>query len=195
MTRDTAPAQASEPVAAYPARRESSRRAILAAATELFAERGYDQVTIRDIAARAHLSPAMVMKCGGSKRDLFLKVAKIVPPPLPDAPPSELGARLVEEILSRSRQQAVEPLARALTLRLSAPDPESVRDQFIAGYVDPLAERLGGDADARLRAELVAAALVGLVAAARIFDVPATGTAQDEVIRRYGAVVQQLIDA
>ncbi|MFC7547803.1 TetR/AcrR family transcriptional regulator [Plantactinospora sp. GCM10030261] len=72
----------------------SSRQAVLAAATELFAERGYDQVTIRDIATRAALSPAMVMKCGGRKRELFLRSATITPPSLPDVPRSELGVRL-----------------------------------------------------------------------------------------------------
>ncbi|WP_238011259.1 TetR family transcriptional regulator [Dactylosporangium sp. AC04546] len=172
----------------------TSRQAILAAAAELFAERGYDQVTIRDIAARAALSPAMVMKCGGSKHELFLQSARIIPPPLPDVPRSELGPRLVEELLSRSQREAVEPLARALVLRLSAPDPDSVRQQFIAGYLEPLTERLGGDADARLRAELVVAALTGLAAAIRVFDTPAVGARPDEVVRRYGAAVQQLID-
>jgi len=172
----------------------SSRLAILAAATELFAERGYDQVTIRDIAARADLSPAMVMKCGGSKRELFLRSATITPPPLPDVPRSQLGARLVDDLLARARRDAIEPLARALNLRLSAPDGESVSRRFTAGYLDPLAERLGGDADARLRAELVVAALAGLAATTRIFDTPAAGAAPDEVVRRYGAVVQHLID-
>ncbi|NIQ52267.1 MAG: helix-turn-helix transcriptional regulator, partial [Gemmatimonadetes bacterium] len=68
-----------------------SRDAILTAAAELFAERGFDQVTIRDIATRANLSPAMVMKCGGSKKQLFYRTARITPPPLPAVPDSELG--------------------------------------------------------------------------------------------------------
>ncbi|WP_432837730.1 TetR family transcriptional regulator [Dactylosporangium sp. CA-092794] len=184
----TRPAAADEPA---PGR---SRQAILAAAAELFAEHGYDQVTIRDIAVRADLSPAMVMKCGGSKRELFLLSAKIAPPPLPDVPRSELGARLVEELLIRSRRGAIEPLARALNLRLSAPDPDSVRQQFTAGYLDPLTERLGGDTDARLRAELVVAALTGLAATTRIFNTPAAAAAPDEVIRRFGTIIQDLID-
>ncbi|MEV8511699.1 TetR family transcriptional regulator [Dactylosporangium sp. NPDC051484] len=187
-------APATEPDAADAPAPGSSRQAVLAAATELFAERGYDQVTIRDIAARADLSPAMVMKCAGSKRELFLRSARITPPPLPDVPRSELGARLVEELLTRFRREAIEPLARALNLRLSAPDPDSVRQQFVAGYLDPLGERLGGDADARLRAELVVAALTGLAASVRIFNTPAMGAAPDEVIRLYGTAIQHLID-
>src|SRR5690606_29040310 len=99
------------------------RGAILSAATELFAERGYDQVTIRDIAARARCSAAMVMKCGGSKRELFYAAATINPPPLPDVPDSELGAALVNELVSRYTDEALEPLNRALVLRITAPDP------------------------------------------------------------------------
>lgn len=172
-----------------------SREAILAAAAELFAERGFNQVTIRDIAARADLSPAMVMKCGGSKKELFYETATIVPPTLPDVPLEQLGASLVRDLLRRvSDEQAIEPLIRALVLRLSAPDPESVRERFVTGYLDPLAVRLGGDEDARLRAELAVAALLGLAATVRVFEVPTSATVPDEVVRRYGPVVQALLE-
>jgi AcrR family transcriptional regulator len=170
-----------------------SRAAILAAAAELFAERGFNQVTIRDIAARADLSPAMVMKCGGSKRELFYETATIMPPSLPDVPLSHLGTTLVRELLQRFTDASLEPLNRALVLRLSAPDPESVRQRFISGYLDPLAERLGGDQDAQLRAELAVAALIGLAATLRVFEAPSSGAAPEEVVKRYGPVVQSLL--
>jgi AcrR family transcriptional regulator len=153
-----------------------------------------NQVTIRDIAARADLSPAMVMKCGGSKRELFYEAATVVPPALPDVPSAHLGQALVRELLERFCASSVEPLSRALVLRLSAPDPESVRQRFISGYLDPLAERLGGDQDAHLRAELAVAALVGLAATLRVFEAPASGATPDEVAQRYGPVVQTLLD-
>ncbi|MFW6090485.1 MAG: TetR family transcriptional regulator [Actinomycetota bacterium] len=175
-------------------RADRSKDAILAAAAELFAERGFDQVTIRDIATRANLSPAMVMKCGGSKKQLFYRAARITPPPLPAVPDSELGEALVRELLDRFGRRDIESLNRALVLRLSAPDPDSVRERFISGYIDPLTERLGGDDDARLRAELVVAALLGLAVSLRILQAPASGSASEEVARRYGATLQRLID-
>lgn len=171
-----------------------SRPAILAAAAELFAERGYRQVTIRDIAARAGASPAMVMKCGGSKQELFYETATIDPPPLPAVPTDQLGRVLVAELLDRVEEATIEPLTRAVVLRLSAPDPEAVRERFVTGYLDPLAERLGGGADARLRAELAVAALSGLAVTLRIFEVPLSRARRDEVEQRYGAAVQQLLD-
>jgi len=67
-------------------------------------------------------------------------------------------------LLRRFSASALHPLDPALVLRLSAPDPESVRHRFISGYLAPPAQRLGGEQDARLRAELAVAAQVGLAA-------------------------------
>ncbi|MDV6270855.1 TetR/AcrR family transcriptional regulator [Rhodococcus globerulus] len=171
-----------------------ARDATIAVATELFAERGYSDVTIRDIAYLANLSPAMIIKCFGSKENLFHEVATVKPLSLPDVPDSELGERLVRDLFDRFQANAIEPMARAFVLRLTAPDPDSVRKNFTEGYFDPLAERLGGGADARLRAELVVSALVGLAATLRIFDPRAISERTDEVQHSYGMTVQRLLD-
>ncbi|MFH5824693.1 TetR family transcriptional regulator [Georgenia sp. AZ-5] len=181
------------PAASTEERRSPSRDAVLVAARELFAERGYNKVTIRDVAAGAGLSPAMVMKCAGSKRELFYQAATLTPPPLPDVPDAELGATLVRQLVERTEAGAIEPLTRALILRLSGPDPDSVRQRFTVGYLDPLTERLGGDEQARLRAELVIAALAGLTVNLRIFEMPVSRERTEEVIRLYGALLQRLM--
>ncbi|GAB2699512.1 TetR/AcrR family transcriptional regulator [Thalassiella azotivora] len=173
---------------------ETSRQTVLEAATELFAERGFRQVTIRDVAARAGLSPAMVMKCWGSKNELFYAAATVEPPPLPDVPDDRLGEALVAGVVDRLARDAIEPLTRAYVLRLSSPDPESVQRRFVTGYLDPLTERLGGDDDARLRAELVVAALLGLAATLRVFEAPTGRARPGDVVGRFGAVVQALVD-
>lgn len=170
-----------------------SRQAILDAASELFSTRAYGQVTIRDIAARAGISPALVMKRGGSKQDLYHATARITPPPLPDVPDGELGRALVSDLLERHQRGDIEHLARALMLRLTAPDPDTVRTHFLHGYVEPLAHRLNGP-DAQLRAELVVAALSGLAATVRLFETPSSVTDPECVLGIYGKVVQQLID-
>src|SRR5262249_47975940 len=54
-----------------PARAPPNRDAILAAAREQFTERGYDSATIRGIAGRAGVDPALVHHYFGSKADLF----------------------------------------------------------------------------------------------------------------------------
>lgn len=170
-----------------------SRQAILDAAGELFSTRAYGQVTIRDIAARAGTSPALVMKCGGSKQDLYHAAARIVPPSLPDVPDEQLGRTLVNDLLERHQRGDLEHLARALMLRLTAPDPDTVRTHFLHGYVDPLTHRLDGP-EARLRAELVVAALSGLAATIRLFETPSSVSDHDRVLAIYGELVQRLID-
>lgn len=170
-----------------------SRQAILDAAGELFSTRGYGQVTIRDIAARAGTSPALVMKCGGSKQDLYQATARIEPPPLPDVPDERLGHALVNDLLERQRRGDLEHLARALMLRLTAPDPDTVRTHFLHGYIDPLAHRFNGP-DAQLHAELVVAALSGLATTIRLFETPSSVTDPERVLAIYGNLVQQLID-
>lgn len=170
-----------------------SRRAILDAAGELFSTRGYSQVTIRNIAALAGISPALVMKRGGSKQDLYHATARIVPPPLPDVPDERLGHALVSDVLERHQRGDLEHLARALMLRLTAPDPDAVRTHFLHGYVDPLAQRLDGP-DAQLRAELVVAALSGLATTIRLFETPSSVTDPARVQTIYGNLVQQLVD-
>ena len=58
------------------ARRRRSEAAILKAAQELFAETGFERTTIRAVAARAGLDPALVMQHYGSKEGLFAAAAR-----------------------------------------------------------------------------------------------------------------------
>jgi hypothetical protein len=53
---------------------QETRRRILAAADDLFITRGYERVTIRDIAVAADADPALVIRYFGSKNDLFVLV-------------------------------------------------------------------------------------------------------------------------
>jgi AcrR family transcriptional regulator len=54
--------------------REGTKAAILEAAEELFSERGFSAVTVRDIAERAGVSHALVHRYLGSKEDIFRAV-------------------------------------------------------------------------------------------------------------------------
>ncbi len=54
--------------------REATTEAILGAAQELFYDRGYDQVTVRDIARQVGVSHALVHQYVGSKEEIFRAV-------------------------------------------------------------------------------------------------------------------------
>src|SRR3954454_22922538 len=65
---------------AEPTSREERRRrteaAILATARRLFAEEGFERATIRAVAQRAGVDPALVMQYYGSKEGLFAAAMK-----------------------------------------------------------------------------------------------------------------------
>ncbi|MEU1667923.1 helix-turn-helix domain-containing protein [Streptomyces sparsogenes] len=58
-------------------RRRNTERRILAAARELFAERGFERTTIRAVASAAEVDPALVMQYFGSKQQLFSRAVQI----------------------------------------------------------------------------------------------------------------------
>ena len=61
--------------ATHPARdAQGTRLRLLDAASELFAERGYERATVRDIAARAGVNQALLFRYFGSKKALFGEV-------------------------------------------------------------------------------------------------------------------------
>src|SRR6266700_1597398 len=76
--------------AGRPAGSPPNRETILAAARQQFAERGYDSATIRGIAARAGVDPALVHHYFGSKDRLFLAALQL------QASPSEVVAEVLE---------------------------------------------------------------------------------------------------
>ncbi|MEU7635090.1 MULTISPECIES: TetR/AcrR family transcriptional regulator [unclassified Streptomyces] len=53
---------------------QGTRRLLLDAASELFAERGYERATVRDIASRAGVNQALLFRYFGSKKALFGEV-------------------------------------------------------------------------------------------------------------------------
>ncbi|QXE33055.1 TetR/AcrR family transcriptional regulator [Streptomyces sp. GMY02] len=138
-----------------------TRRELLRAAAELFAERGFDRTTVRDIAQRAGVNQALVFRYFGSKEGLF----------------EEVMVGVGRDQLARV---APERLLAAVLGALLAPAEE--RDGFLeaflrsgggGGAVSAVRRRLGEDyagtlrtltdaPDAALRADLALAWLLGI---------------------------------
>jgi AcrR family transcriptional regulator len=85
---------------------EDTRAALVAAASQVFTERGYDGATVRAIAGLAGVDAAMVNHWFGGKEGLFLAALQIpldpqrILPGLLDGDPEQLGARLVRTFLT-----------------------------------------------------------------------------------------------
>jgi AcrR family transcriptional regulator len=184
----TVPATASPPDA------QGTRLALLRAAVYRFATLPYGDVTIRDIAADAQVSPPLVIKYFGSKEQLFVAAADYAGDfgAFLDAPDEDLARHLVAEVMAlQARPDAINPFAAILFMGSGRDTPPTARDRLRTRFVAELADRLAGD-DAQLRAELVCAQLVGLSAVLRALHMPALVAAPPErVVELLTPAIQQ----
>lgn len=174
----------------------STRDAIVAAARDLFARRGYTATTIKDVAAAAGCSPALVMKLTGSKAELFA-AADPSAVALDDSRTVEepIGFQLVRRILDRRDSGEPDPLAMAPTLIHESEDPATFGEGVRTRYVAAIAERIGDTTEHRARAHLVLTLLLGLAGGVRHVRLLGPDVIErDALIRRYGALVQSVVD-
>ena len=87
-----------------------TRHVILDVARQLFTERGFTSTTIRDIAERAGVSPALVMKLTGSKAQLFEAAVPDAPNVgEPDQSAEPLGYRMARALAQGRRRSGYVP--------------------------------------------------------------------------------------
>jgi AcrR family transcriptional regulator len=173
----------------------TTRAVVLAAAKRLFAERGYQQVTIRQIATEASISPAMVMKVCGNKEKLYADATPPESEPLsPDWPTDQIGRELARRIMGRRETESAEPWLQSLIATLDAPNPAKAREEFRNHYVVHLERRIGPGPKSTQSAELAAAMLIGLAAAVRALRLLDDPAQKDSIIDRYGDLIQSVVD-
>jgi AcrR family transcriptional regulator len=97
------PATATAVLGAGGPRSEPTRRAILQAARQAFAARGYEQTTIRAVAAQSGIDASMVMRYFGSKAGLFAAASTtdLGVPNLMPVPPARRGEFIVRHFVDR----------------------------------------------------------------------------------------------
>jgi AcrR family transcriptional regulator len=177
---------------------ERTQAAILAAAGQLFAELGYDRTTIRDVAARAAIDPAMVIRYFGGKEELFAR-AVVVDLKLPDlsgVARSRIGETLVRHFLgyweSENRHRGLPLLLRSAASNDYA--ARKVRDVF-AGQVVPALARALDPATAAERVGLVSSQLLGLAFCRYVLKLPPVVAMSHElIVREVGATIQRYIE-
>ncbi|WP_433361787.1 TetR family transcriptional regulator [Streptosporangium sp. CA-115845] len=143
--------------------REGTRRRILDAARRLFADLGYDQVTMRMIAAEADANISLINRYFGSKRELFAEVLAMQGrfPGVLDFPEEELPRRLAEYIAERLRSDQASPVMAALIRSSNCPEiHDLIRDRVSSAILEPLSARLSGP-DAAFRARIATALVTG----------------------------------
>ncbi|MBO3745461.1 TetR family transcriptional regulator [Streptosporangiaceae bacterium NEAU-GS5] len=143
--------------------RQATHARILAAARELFAEDGYDQVTVRTIARAADANVALVNRYFGSKAGLFAEV--VATESTVDAAllgdPARLPARLAARTVRRMAAGDGDPIVRIVDRAGMSPEIRAVlRARVESALVKAIEERLDGP-HARERATLAAMVMLG----------------------------------
>jgi AcrR family transcriptional regulator len=186
--------------------KQDTREVILAAAREVFAERGYDGASIRAIATGAGVDPALVHHYFGTKEQLFtatvqapIDPAELIPKIVAGGTVDTLGQRLVETFLSVWEHPvsgpAFEALLRgAMANRISA---RLMREFFAVQVLRRALRNLGtiiDPAEIPLRANLVASQLFGLATIRYVLKFePLASTARETVIAAVAPNLQRYL--
>ena len=176
---------------------ERTRAAILKAAQELFADFGYERTTVRDIAARAVIDPAMVMRYFGSKEELFAQatVFDLRLPDLTKTERSQIGDTLIRHFLALW-EGALSKGTLTILLRASASNEGAAAKMrnIFAGQVTPMLAEVTDRAEVATRAGLVASQLLGLALCRYVLKVPPVVAMQPElIVKCVGPALQQHI--
>ena len=177
-------------------RSEGTRRTILDAARRAFAGRGYEQTTIRAVAAAAGIDASMVMRYFGSKAGLFAAAATmdLDPPDLAAAPARRRGQVLVRHFVSRWERNPSEDMLVFLlrTAVTNEPVAEQLQATFDRIVVGPLIA-LGYD-DAERRAALIGSQLMGVGLCRYILRMePLASLSGDEVVAGVAPTIQRYL--
>jgi len=173
----------------------ATRQAILEAARMLFAHDSYERVTIRDIACKAGIDPALVIRYFGSKENLFLATLdKGNCSSLPGGESMGLGHGLIHHYLSHwSKQDASDPLLIMIRSASSNDNSDILRQALNEQFLQPIAEQVGGP-DGHLRAELALSQLIGVNIMRSLLHTEALSAIPDEqLIQIVGSVCQHYI--
>ncbi len=178
-----------------------AREAILQAARDEFAALGFDRATIRGIASRAEVDPALVLHYFGSKDELFGDAISIPVEPaeiLRRAAASgqgDSGAILVGAFLDtweaeENRQRLIALLRSAMTNDTAL---AQVREYLGRRIFGPIIRELGL-ADGELRATLVGSQLIGLAMMRYVSRMePLASATRDDLVAAVGPGIQRYL--
>lgn len=177
-------------------RSEGTRRAILDAARARFASCGYEQTTIRAVAAEAGIDASMVMRYFGSKAGLFTAAASssFEPPDLCSVPARRRGEALVRHFID---QWECRPGGDTLVLLLrTAVTDDAVGAQVQANFKRLIAAPVAalGEPDADRRGALIGTQLLGLVVSRYILrHEPLVSLPIDEIVADIAPTIQRYL--
>jgi AcrR family transcriptional regulator len=189
-----------------PAGGGNTREEVLAAARQVFAERGYEGATLRAIAGQAGVDPAMVRHFFGDKDGLFRAALNLPFDPAPalaalveqsvEQGVEGLGERLVRFFLSAWEPRGGGPSPFVAFLRGAAGHEESrmMLHQLLTRVLFPVLGRALEGPDAQLRVVLCGSQMVGMGMARYVVRVePLASLPVERLVRLYGPTLQRYL--
>lgn len=179
-----------------PRRSDATKAAILDAARDRFGTLGFERATIRAIADKAGIDPAMVMRYYGNKQQLFAAAAEIdlALPDLTKVPRSQIGVAMARHFFSRwEKDGALQTLLRsAVTNRAAA---ERMRSLFASQVAPALAPLFEDRQVAATRAGLIATQTLGVALCRYVLLLPPVVALTDqELVAWVGPTLQRYLD-
>ena len=172
-------------------KRAETEARVLQSARVLFGRDGYDRATIRAIASSAGVDPSLVMQYFGSKDELFARVAAarwdVEAVDLAGGSREDLVDQLLALFAGRAGDDEELSSVKAL-LRSSLTNADAAaatRKVLFEGAAQRLLSPAVDGPDAALRAELVAAMLLGVVVARSFLEVEPLASTPMETLRPY----------
>jgi AcrR family transcriptional regulator len=176
-----------------------TRSAILKAAQELFAEKGYDGASVRAVARSAGVDPALVMHFFGSKGDLFaaslrLPVEAQELEELVAGDRATLGRRIAAFYLQRIFHERAGTVLSLLRSSVTNPEAAALLRRAIESTAVALLEQLLPGPETALRGELVASQMMGLFFARHILGVePLASCSGERLIEMLAPALQHYL--
>jgi AcrR family transcriptional regulator len=176
---------------AEPTSREERRRrteaCILQTARRLFAEEGFERATIRAVAQRAGVDPALVMQYYGNKEGLFAAAMRGAHggESVRDAERDEIPMAAMRDLFAKFEDTGHREAAIALTRNfLTHPEANRImRDEVMRKITGGIAETVGGP-HAEVKAALLMACLFGVGLARYMLEVPGLAEASRAEVER-----------
>lgn len=191
--------------------RRSGRRAgspdtrgeILDAARQVFSDLGYDRATMRTIATRAEVDPALIYHYFETKDDLFAASIDLPIPPTEvlrnvlEGDRSHLGRRLSETFfIVWEQEEARRSLLGILRSAMGGEDraANAFRQFLMTAVLDHISPMIPGK-DSRLRALLMASQLVGVAMTRYVMRLePIASASVEEIIDLVAPRVQSYVE-
>lgn len=176
----------------------ATRQRITEAAQKLFGEVGYQRTTVRAVADRAAINPALVIRYFGSKEGLFAATARfdLKLPDLTQVSKRKRGSFLARHLLERwDGPEAGDALPALLAVAITHPDGRRRLAKILKDQLEPAVAAVVAPHAAGGCAALIATQAIGLAFTRYVLKLPpVVDLSHEEIVTFIGSTFQRYLE-